>query len=63
MRIVKNGDVHMSAPISMPKKEVERFIEEHRDWITEARKKNYESQKCRDVNQIKNARAFAANCK
>ena len=39
MRIVKNGDVHVSAPIGMPKSEVERFIEEHRDWITEARKK------------------------
>ena len=24
MRIVKNGDVHVSAPIGMPKKEVER---------------------------------------
>jgi len=47
MRIVKNGDVHVSAPIGMPKKEVERFIEEHRDWITEARKKTYESQKRR----------------
>jgi DNA-binding IclR family transcriptional regulator len=33
MRIVKNGDVHVSAPIGMPKKEVERFIEEHREWI------------------------------
>ena len=47
MRIVKNGDVHVSAPIGMPKKEVERFIEEHHDWITEARKKTYESQKRR----------------
>jgi len=28
MRIVKNGDVHVSAPIGMPKKEVERFIED-----------------------------------
>ena len=36
MRIVKNGDVHVSAPIGMPKKEVERFIEEHREWIAEA---------------------------
>ena len=36
MRIVKNGDVHVSAPIGMPKKEVERFIDEHRDWIAEA---------------------------
>ena len=47
MRIVKNGDVHVSAPIGMPKSEVERFIEEHRDWITEARKKTYENQKRR----------------
>ena len=31
MRIVKNGDVHVSAPIGMPKQEVERFIEEHRE--------------------------------
>ena len=39
MRIVKNGDVHVSAPIGMPKDEVMKFIEEHRDWITDARKK------------------------
>ena len=44
MRIVKNGDVHVSAPIGMPRKEVERFIEEHRDWISEARKKRQEHQ-------------------
>ena len=47
MRIVKNGDVHVSAPIGMPQKEVERFIEEHREWIVEARKKTYERQKQR----------------
>ena len=47
MRIVKNGDVHVSAPIGMPRKEVERFIDEHREWIAEARKKTYESQKRR----------------
>ena len=47
MRIVKNGDVHVSTPIGMPKSEVERFIEEHREWIEEARKKPYESQKRR----------------
>ena len=44
MRIVKNGDVHVSAPIGIPKSEVERFIEEHRDWIAQARKKTSESQ-------------------
>ena len=47
MRIVKNGDVHVSAPIGLPKQEVEAFIEQHRDWIAEARKKTYERQKQR----------------
>ena len=44
MRIVKNCDVHVSAPIAMPKAEVERFIEEHREWIAKARKKTLENQ-------------------
>ena len=47
MRIVKNGDVHVSAPIGMPKAEIEQFIEEHSEWIAEARKKTYERQKRR----------------
>ena len=47
MRIVKNGDVHVSAPFGMPKAEVERFIEEHRDWIADARKRSSENQKRR----------------
>ena len=37
MRIVKNGDVHVSAPIGVSKKQVEAFIEENRGWIVEAR--------------------------
>ena len=47
MRIVKNGDVHVSAPIGMPKEEVMTFIEEHKDWIAEARKKTLNRQKQR----------------
>ena len=47
MRIVKNGDVHVSAPIGMPRKEVEQFIEEHRDWIAKARKRSLENQRRR----------------
>ena len=47
MRIVKNGDVHVSAPIGMPREKVITFIEEHKDWINEARKKTYERQKQR----------------
>jgi len=38
IRIVKNGDVHVSAPIGLTKKRVLEFINAHRDWIIEARK-------------------------
>ena len=44
MRIVKNGDVHVSAPIGMSKKEVEAFVSQHQDWIAKARKKTAERQ-------------------
>ena len=47
MRIVKNGDVHVSAPIGMPRQKVMAFIEEHREWIGQAKKKTYERQKQR----------------
>ena len=39
MRIVKNGDVHVSAPIGIPREEVMEFIKAHTDWINEARQK------------------------
>jgi len=44
MRIVKNGDVHVSAPIGMSRKEVEVFVSQHQEWIVEARKKTAERQ-------------------
>ena len=44
MRIVKNGDVHVSAPFGMSKKEVEAFIVQHQEWIVETRKKVAERQ-------------------
>ena len=47
IRIVKNGDVHVSAPIGTPKKEVEEFISQHQEWIIEGRKKIAERQKQR----------------
>lgn len=47
MRIAKNGDVHVSAPIGMPKSKVMAFINEHRAWIAEARKKTAERQTLR----------------
>lgn len=47
MRIAKNGDVHVSVPYGISKKEVETFICQHQDWIAEARKKTAERQKQR----------------
>lgn len=47
MRIVRNGDVHVSAPIGLSRKEVETFIYQHQEWIVEARKKTAERQKQR----------------
>lgn len=44
MRIAKNGDVHVSAPVGMSRKTVEAFIELHQQWIAEARKKTAERQ-------------------
>ena len=40
MRIVKNGDVHVSAPIGVPRKQVEAFIEKNRQWINEERERH-----------------------
>jgi len=47
MRIVKNGDVHISAPIGMPREEVEKFVNDNRDWIQKAQQKTYEREKKR----------------
>ena len=49
MRIVKNGDVHVSAPIGMSKKDVDAFIHAHQDWIAQARMKTVERQQQRDA--------------
>ncbi len=47
MRIAKNGDVHVSAPFGMSKREVEAFICQHQEWIAEARRKTAERQRQR----------------
>jgi hypothetical protein len=47
MRIAMNGDVHVSAPLGMPREDVEQFIDKNRDWIVKARQKTYERQKQR----------------
>jgi hypothetical protein len=47
MRIVKNGDVHVSAPIGLSRDKVLAFIENNRDWIAKARKNTTERQQRR----------------
>ena len=47
MRIVKNGDVHVSAPVGVSRSVVESFISQHREWIDEARRKTAERQRQR----------------
>ena len=49
MRVVKNGDIHVSAPYGMPKSQVERFIDEHHDWMIRAREITEQRQRKRQV--------------
>ena len=49
MRIVKSGDVHISAPIGMPKSRIEEFIEKNREWIVKAREKTLNRQQSREA--------------
>lgn len=39
MRVVSNGDLHVSAPLRTPKSEIDRFISENEEWIKKARQK------------------------
>ena len=47
MRIVKNGDVHVSAPRLLSRTKIKQFIEQHRDWIEKAHKKKMEAEQKR----------------
>ena len=49
MHIVKNGDVHVSAPVGISRRAVEAFINQHLDWITEARQKSAERLRRQEV--------------
>lgn len=42
IRIVQNGDVHVSAPIGTPKATVQKFISDERSWIEGALKRSAE---------------------
>ena len=39
MRVVSNGDVHVTAPLLTPKKTVMRFVRDNEAWIEETRRK------------------------
>ena len=47
MRIVKNGDVHVSAPIGMAQHVIEDFIRKNSEWIQKARSKTQSIQQHR----------------
>jgi len=49
MRIVKSGEVHISAPIGMPRSRIEEFIEKNRDWIVKARENTLNRQQSRQA--------------
>ncbi|MCF0245159.1 MAG: DUF45 domain-containing protein, partial [Bacteroidaceae bacterium] len=42
LRIGKYGEVRVSAPYGYPKEEIEKFVEEHREWIAEAQQRTRE---------------------
>lgn len=48
MHVVKNGDVHVSAPFGTPKRDIETFINLHQDWIEKARERTASILKQRD---------------
>ena len=54
IRIGKKGDVLVSAPVGLPKEEVMSFVESNREWINQARQRNYEhqQQRARFFNQL-----------
>lgn len=47
MRIAKNGDALVSAPIGCPRKEVTAFIASNRSWMEKARTRKMESERKR----------------
>jgi len=48
MRIGKNGDVLVSAPLELPRSEVDAFIEKNRGWIVQAQEKTYKQLQTRN---------------
>ena len=51
MRIAKNGDVLVSAPIGLSQETVTDFIEKNREWIQKARIRTQEQQEKRHADR------------
>ncbi len=47
MRIGKNGDLLVSAPLGLPRSEVDAFINNNRNWIVQAQERAYKQQQTR----------------
>lgn len=47
MRVVKNGDIHVSAPLGVNQTDVYEFIEKNRDWMSDAHKRKLQSENTR----------------
>ena len=47
MRVLKNGDLHVSVPWGYPKAEVKAFLEQNSEWIRQARQNTFEREKKR----------------
>lgn len=39
MRVTPTGRVHVTAPIGLPMSEIQKFVDEHHDWLNEAQDK------------------------
>lgn len=49
MRIAMNGDVRVSVPYRTPDREVQEFIEQHKEWIVKARARTAERERARQA--------------
>jgi predicted metal-dependent hydrolase len=47
MRILKNGDLHVTVPLGYTKAELKAFLEQNQEWIRQARQNTFEREKRR----------------
>jgi len=49
MRVAKNGDINVSAPLYASRQDVESFIDSHRDWMEAARQRRQRKENARQA--------------